>query len=55
MEVGVMLMKRYSTFSKALGLVPHYQLQYSIISKTFIGGGYTPVSAKLVYCTPLTD
>ena len=31
-------MKGYSAFSKASGLEPHYQMQFSFISRILIGG-----------------
>ena len=33
-----MAMNEYATFSKALELKPNYQMQFSVISKTLIGG-----------------
>ena len=37
MDLGVMAMKEYSTFPKALRLEFHHQLQFSVISSTFVG------------------
>ncbi len=36
MDLGVMAIKRFSTFPKALELEPHYQMQFSDISRTLI-------------------
>ena len=39
-DLGVMGMKEYATFSKAPGLEPHHQLQLSVIPRTsFLGWG----------------
>ena len=39
MVLGVILMKGYSTFCEASGLEPLYQMQFSVISRTLVGGG----------------
>ena len=38
---------------KALGLKPQHQIQFSVISRTFIGGGvpYSSVEMQLAYST----
>ena len=38
MDLGVIAMKGYSTFSKAPELESHHQTQFSIISRTLIAG-----------------
>ena len=38
-ELEVMAMKRYHTVHKTLELKPHYQKQFSIIPRTFVGDG----------------
>ena len=35
-DLGVMAMKVYSTFLKASGLKPHYQIQFNVIPKTLV-------------------
>ena len=35
-DLGVIAMKRYSIFPKALASDPHYQMQCSVIYRTFI-------------------
>ena len=37
-DLGVMAMKRYSTFSKTSELEPHHQMQFNVICKTLVGG-----------------
>ena len=46
-NLGVIAMKMYSTFSKTPELKPHYQMQLSVISKTLVGGGLTDVDDVL--------
>ena len=36
-------MKGYSTFSKASGLEPHHQMQFSVIPRTLAGYGVLPL------------
>ena len=43
MNLGAMAMKEYSIFPKASGLEPHYQTQFSIITRTFVGEGVLPL------------
>ena len=38
-ELSVIVIEGYSTFHKAPGLEPHYQMQFSVISRTLVGGG----------------
>ena len=42
-ELGVMAMKEYSTFSKAPGLESHYQIQFSVLSRTLVRRSLTPL------------
>ena len=37
-DLGVMAMKAYSTFPNASGLELHHQMEFSVISRTLIGG-----------------
>ena len=37
-DQGVMAMKGYRTFLKALELEPHHQIQFNVISRTLVGG-----------------
>ena len=37
-ELGVIAMKEYSTFPKAPGLELDHQIQFSVISRTLVGG-----------------
>ena len=57
-------MKGYSTFTKAPGLEPHYQMQFSVMHRTLVGGrglvwlvDLTPssVEVQLAYITAPTD
>ena len=50
-DLGVMPMKEYSPFSKASGLEAHYQMQFSVISKTLVGAGVL-ILMQSVYATP---
>ena len=36
-------MKGYFTFSKASGLEPHHQMQFSVISRILVGESLTPL------------
>ena len=38
MDLEIIAMKGYSTFPRALGLKPHHQIQFSVISWTFVAG-----------------
>ena len=37
-ELGVMAMKKYTAFPKALGLEPYYQMQFRFIPRRLIEG-----------------
>ena len=43
---GVIALKGYSTFLKALGLDSPHQMQFSVKSKTLVGRGYYPSTEK---------
>ena len=40
--LGVMVMEAHSIFPKALGLQPHHQMQFCVISMILIGGKVLP-------------
>ena len=52
-------MKGYATFPKASGLDPHYQIQFSIISRSLGGGSggasYPSTEVHLMYSTAPFD
>ena len=52
-DLGVMTVKEYSTFSKDLELEPHHQMQFSIISRTLLWEGYFSAEMQSVYSTAL--
>ena len=45
-------MKRYCTFLKTPGLEPHYQMQYSIIIRTFVRVGFTSLQRSSLHIQP---
>ena len=48
MDLGVMTMKEYSTFSKAPGLQPLHLIFFSVISRTLVvGRGSNPFTEML--------
>ena len=46
-------MTGYSTFPRTLELEPHHLMEFSVISKTFVGGGgpYPTAEMQSVYST----
>ena len=42
-DLGVMTMKGYSTLLKAARIEPHHQIQFNVISRTFVLGCLTPL------------
>ena len=44
----VMAMKEYSTFPKAPGLEPHYQMKFSVLPRTLIGWEVLPLCRDAV-------
>ena len=45
-QSGVMAMKLHSTLPRARKLEPYYQIQFSIIHRTPLFGGFSYLSAK---------
>ena len=54
-DLGVIAMKRYSTFSKALELELNHQIQFSVISRTLIEGSNPPKEMQLACSTTPAD
>ena len=51
-------MKDYSTFTQTLGLEPHHQMHFSVISRKLIwqeGGSYFTAKMQLVHSTTPAD
>ena len=56
-DLGIMVMKGYSIFSKSPRLESHYKMQFCVICKTLVGWGSLTPSAEmqLAYSTTLVN
>ena len=51
-DQGVMAMKMYSTFPKAVGLEPQHQMQFSVISRALVDVGGPNSLQKYIFYSP---
>ena len=55
MDLGVVAMKGYSTFHKALELKPEYQIEFNVISRIPLFGGIGVLLIYKEYCLSPAD